>query len=80
MLQQNQELPGAKITTFRKALRKHSPAMQTAGYALHVFFGVCIFAFVDDPVARIIAIMPVVFGLMGLIRALRRFLLRRRPR
>lgn len=54
--------------------------MQTAGYGLHVFFGVCILAFVDDPVARIIAIMPIVFGLMGLIRALRRFLLRRRPR
>ncbi|MDF2496806.1 MAG: hypothetical protein K0Q86_438 [Arthrobacter koreensis] len=70
--------PGAVITFFRKALRTHSRTAQAAGYFLHIFFGVCILTFVKDPVAGIIAVMPIVFGLIGLIRMLRRALTDRR--
>ncbi|MBF4992521.1 hypothetical protein ITX31_00135 [Arthrobacter gandavensis] len=45
---------------------------------LHIFFGVCILTFVKDPVAGIIAVMPIVFGLIGLVRLLRRVLTERR--
>ena len=72
------DFPGAPIITFKNALRKHPRTMQAAGYGLHVFFGVCILAFVDDPVPRIIAVMPIVFGLIGLVRELRKALARRR--
>ena len=72
------DFPGAVITILRRALRKHSRAAQAGGYVLHVFFGVCILAFVNDPVAGIIAVMPIVFGLIGLVRMLRRALTQRR--
>ncbi|MER2134823.1 MAG: hypothetical protein ABS910_09130 [Arthrobacter sp.] len=66
------DFPGAVITILRRALRKHSRTAQAAGYVLHIFFGVCILAFVNDPVAGIIAVMPIVFGLIGLVRLLKR--------
>ena len=69
---QSHGLPGADITFLRKALRKHPRTAQATGYVLHVFFGVCILAFVNDPVAGIIAVMPIVFGLIGLARLLKR--------
>lgn len=53
-------------------LRRHPGAAQAAGYILHIFFGVCILFFVNDPVAGIIAVMPIVFGLIGLARVLHR--------
>ncbi|MFZ3453291.1 hypothetical protein [Arthrobacter sp. 7Tela_A1] len=51
--------------------------MQAAGYGLHVFFGISILLFVSDPVAGIIALMPLVFGLAGLARLLRQAARRR---
>ena len=72
--------PGATITILRRALRKHTRAGQAAGYFLHVFFGISILAFVNDPVAGIIAVMPIVFGLIGLARLLKRARRERRKR
>ncbi|MER1994980.1 MAG: hypothetical protein ABTA24_00575 [Arthrobacter sp.] len=72
------DFPGAVITILRRALRKHPRTVQAAGYVLHVFFGTCILAFVNDPVAGIIAVMPIVFGLIGLVRLLMRVRAERR--
>ena len=68
---------GATIRTVAAAFKKRSGPVQAAGYGLHVFFGISILLFVSDPVAGIIALMPLVFGLAGLARLLRQAARRR---